>query len=241
MLKTNSKRLELNNYIINANCNCNYKKNIPILKNVPINPLIIVIGGPAGTGKSTTASKLATQLNCSFIEGDKLHSLENIEKMSQNIPLTDEDRWSWLSSITISAVEDLLNVRTRNTKNITVVTCSILKRKYRQYITEQLQNITSSMDNSVKEINILYVFLYADKNTIIKRTAQRKNHYMKSTMVQSQFDIMELPKDDELIDNLNIGTVESGNSVIIDTDDKNPFEIIDEIKSTIDKVYDNLY
>lgn len=58
--------------------------------------LLIVVGGPAGTGKTTLAEKLRDELKCPFIEGDLLHPKANVDKMSQGIPLTDEDRWGGL-------------------------------------------------------------------------------------------------------------------------------------------------
>ena len=57
------------------------------------NTTVIVVGGPAGTGKTTQGELISKHFQCPFIEGDALHPQENVDKMSQGIPLTDEDRW----------------------------------------------------------------------------------------------------------------------------------------------------
>ena len=54
--------------------------------------MIIVVMGVSGSGKTTIGKMLADAIRCSFLEGDSLHSKENIEKMSHGIPLTDSDR-----------------------------------------------------------------------------------------------------------------------------------------------------
>ncbi len=84
--------------------------------------MIVVVMGVSGSGKSTIGKMLATELNCSFQEGDALHPAANIAKMSRGTPLTDEDRRPWLAAIHslirdfVSRGEDL------------VVACSALKQ-----------------------------------------------------------------------------------------------------------------
>ena len=70
-------------------------------------PMHVVVMGVSATGKTTVAEELAEELGCEFIEGDDLHPAANIEKMSEGIPLTDEDRWPWLQAIAeLVAVKD---------------------------------------------------------------------------------------------------------------------------------------
>ena len=61
--------------------------------------MIVVIMGVSGSGKTTIGTMLADAIHCPFLEGDSLHSKENIEKMSHGIPLTDSDRAPWLTAI----------------------------------------------------------------------------------------------------------------------------------------------
>jgi len=61
--------------------------------------MIVVIMGVSGSGKTTIGTMLADAIRCPFLEGDSLHSNENIQKMSHGIPLTDSDRAPWLTAI----------------------------------------------------------------------------------------------------------------------------------------------
>ena len=85
---------------------------------------VIILFGVSGCGKSLVGKKLSEDLEFKFVEGDDLHSNENIEKMNNNIPLSDNDREIWIKDINTE-----LN-RLEN-KNV-VVACSALKEAYRQ-------------------------------------------------------------------------------------------------------------
>src|SRR5260370_25610569 len=62
-------------------------------------PVIVVLMGVSGSGKSTVAALLAAALGCKFQEGDDLHPRENVEKMHGGTPLTDAARLPWLGKI----------------------------------------------------------------------------------------------------------------------------------------------
>ena len=55
-------------------------------------PLVIVVMGVSGCGKSTVGRVLAERLGWVFQEGDDLHPAANVAKMRAGVPLTDEDR-----------------------------------------------------------------------------------------------------------------------------------------------------
>src|SRR4051812_40772386 len=90
-----------------------------------IRPLVAVVMGVSGTGKSTVAALLATRLGWPFAEGDEFHPPGNVARMRAGTPLTDEDRWPWLASIA-----DWITERSRAGTG-GIVTCSALKRSYR--------------------------------------------------------------------------------------------------------------
>lgn len=58
-----------------------------------------ILMGVSGSGKSLIGSKVAAVLSAKFIDGDDLHPAKNIDKMSEGIPLTDEDRLPWLERL----------------------------------------------------------------------------------------------------------------------------------------------
>jgi gluconokinase len=60
---------------------------------------VIVVMGVSGSGKSTIAAMLAHRLHWIYEDGDRFHPRANIEKMHRGEPLTDANRWPWLSAI----------------------------------------------------------------------------------------------------------------------------------------------
>ena len=137
----------------------------------------VVVMGVSGTGKTSVGEELAEELGCEFIEGDSLHPSANIEKMSAGIPLTDEDRWPWLQAIAeLVAVRDLEGTST-------VVTCSALKRKYRDILRDAAPTF--------------FVHLDAPFEVLQARMQQRTKHFMPTSLLRSQVDTLEELGDDE--------------------------------------------
>jgi gluconokinase len=137
--------------------------------------MIIVIIGVAGSGKTTVGRMLADAMKCSFLEGDVLHSKENIEKMTRGIPLTDSDRVSWLTAIHARMLDFFARGQDL------VVACSGLKQQYRQML--------------ANGIPITWVYLKGSQTLIRSRLEHRTSHFMKAEMLASQFEALEEPHD----------------------------------------------
>ena len=105
--------------------------------------------------------------------------------MAEGIPLTDADRWDWLVLLRQNAVERLTEAGSPGV----VLTCSALKRKYRDVI-----RIAAYNDHDVE---VHFVYLRADEDVLMQRVKARQGHYMKDSMVHSQFKSLEEPKNDE--------------------------------------------
>lgn len=120
------------------------------------------------------AQALQSRFALKFAEGDDLHPASNIEKMSAGIPLTDEDRTPWLRLIA-----DWMTEQAEQGES-TVVTCSALKRSYRDILrTAQGQ--------------VIFLHLAGDYDLIAARMAARENHFMPTSLLKSQFETLEAP------------------------------------------------
>ncbi|MGQ4648036.1 gluconokinase, GntK/IdnK-type [Lyngbya aestuarii] len=142
--------------------------------------MIIILMGVSGSGKSTVGQALATVLGWNFCDADQFHSAAAKEKMSQGIPLNDQDRSPWLESLQ-SAIDEWL----REEKN-RVLACSALKSSYRQ---------TLRCDDA----RVKLIYLQGSFETISERLKNRKNHFMKEDLLQNQFDTLEEPNEEAAI------------------------------------------
>jgi gluconokinase len=141
-------------------------------------PAVVVVMGVSGSGKSTIASLLALRLRWEFEDGDWFHPPSNIEKMHSGIPLTDEDRWPWLQAIAAWIDE------TRRKGGHAIVTCSALKRRYRDILIGG-------------RVDVRLVYLKGEEALIARRIATRHEHFMPRSLLHSQFEALEEPGGDE--------------------------------------------
>lgn len=136
----------------------------------------IVVMGVSGSGKSSIADLLARRLGYRFIEGDRLHPQHNIDKMEQGVPLTDEDRWPWLDLIG----SQLATAREQGLS--TVVTCSALKRTYR----DRLRGAVGA--------GLCFLYLKGDEALLVQRMQARTGHFMPVSLLHSQLATLESPE-----------------------------------------------
>ncbi|MEX0956453.1 MAG: gluconokinase [Rhizobiaceae bacterium] len=139
----------------------------------------IVVMGVAGCGKSTAGARIAAELGVAFIEGDRVHPANNIEKMSAGIPLSDDDRRPWLE-----AIGKEIGRYFAEGKGV-VAACSALKRAYRDILRG-----TSGAD-------VLFVHLSGSRELISERMKDRTGHFFPATLLDSQFAALEPPGADE--------------------------------------------
>lgn len=139
----------------------------------------VVVMGVSGAGKSTVGKLIAARLDCAFRDADSFHPKANIEKMSRGEPLTDDDRWPWLKAIAAWIAEH------RAAGTTCVVTCSALKRVYRDIVTDR------------QSADVRLVHLKGDFGLIEARLKARKGHFMPTALLESQFDALEEPGADE--------------------------------------------
>ncbi len=135
---------------------------------------ILIVTGVSGSGKSTIAGRLAARLGWVFAEGDDFHPAENIAKMRDGVPLDDRDRAPWLARIAAWIDER----RVAGTPGI--VTCSALRRNYRDQLARGRPEV-------------VFVYLKISAARAAARVAERKNHFMPASLIESQFAALEEP------------------------------------------------
>ena len=141
-------------------------------------PLILIVMGVSGSGKSTVAAMLAARLHWTCEDGDWFHPPENVAKMHAGVPLTDEDRWPWLNAIA-TWID-----KARAAGEHAVIACSALKRSYRDVVIGNRRDVR-------------LVYLKGEPMLIAKRMAVRSGHFMPVSLLDSQFGTLEEPGADE--------------------------------------------
>lgn len=139
---------------------------------------VVVVMGVAGSGKTTVAELLADHLKVPYAEADDFHPPANIAKMSAGHPLTDEDRWPWLRAIAQW-------IKKHAAHDGGVVTCSALKRSYRDLLREG-------------STQVWFVHLTGTRALLADRIGHRKGHFMPAALLDSQLADLEPLGPDEL-------------------------------------------
>jgi gluconokinase len=137
-----------------------------------------VVMGVSGCGKSTIGAALAASLTLPFLEGDQFHPAGNVAKMSAGIPLDDDDRVGWLQAL----AAEIGQARERGAG--LVLSCSALKRRYRDVLRQA-------------DPGLRFVHLQGPAVLIAERMAQRTDHYMPPSLLDSQLRDLEPLQDDE--------------------------------------------
>ena len=132
--------------------------------------------GVSGSGKSTLGKQLASLIHLPFYDGDDYHPQANILKMSQSQPLDDHDRYDWLYSLS-------QHMKIWEQDGGAVLACSALKDSYREILSKN-SNLKFTM-----------IYLKGSFEFIEERLSQRSNHFMCNSLLKSQFETLEEPKD----------------------------------------------
>ncbi|WEK50143.1 MAG: gluconokinase [Candidatus Kaistia colombiensis] len=137
--------------------------------------LAIIVMGVSGSGKSSVGEGLAAALGIDFVDGDGLHSPQNVAKMASGTPLVDDDRWPWLDTIGATLAD-----RAAHPAGV-VVACSALRQIYRDRIRQAAGQ------------PIRFVFLDAPQALVQDRLGARKGHFMPPSLLASQYATLERP------------------------------------------------
>ena len=145
----------------------------------------MIIMGVSGTGKSTIAQHLAKQIDGSYLDADDFHTEAAKLIMSEGKSISDTTRQAW--------VDDICQyLKQQHDNNVICLAFSGLRQAHRQ----QLQSIFP------EQCSIIY--LHGSYDVIATRMSKRNNHFVDAGFLDSQFAQLEVPKDDENINWLDI-------------------------------------
>ena len=139
--------------------------------------MILVLMGVSGSGKTTVGAALARKLGWTFVDADDYHPAANIDKLHRGIALDDDDRRPWLQAVRRRMEE------ARDRGENSVLACSALKHAYQEYLQHE------------DPAHIQFVHLRGSEELIRSRLAARKKHFMNPSLLHSQFETLEPPRD----------------------------------------------
>ena len=139
-----------------------------------MHPVIVVLMGVTGSGKTTLGRLLAHRLGCGFTDADDFHPAANIGKMRAGLPLTDEDRGPWLLALRAA----IAAWQSRGESH--VLACSALRQAYRDVL--------------APAGGVVFVLLSGASDLMAARLAARPGHYMNPALLGSQFATLEVPE-----------------------------------------------
>jgi carbohydrate kinase (thermoresistant glucokinase family) len=151
--------------------------------------MILILFGVSGAGKTEVGKRVAKRMNWGFLDADDHHPVENVEKMRAGTPLHDADRGPWLARLNA----ELRAIASRGEN--AVLACSALKRVYRDALTEGVPGAR-------------LVYLRVERSELARRLRERRGHFMKENMLESQLETFEEPSPEE-----NAWVIESAGGV----------------------------
>ncbi len=146
-----------------------------------VKPVVIVVMGVSGSGKTTHGRALAAALGWDFADADDFHPPANVAKMSAGAPLDDADRAPWLASLRAEIERRLA------AESPLVLACSALKQAYRDALWADRPRMR-------------LVFLDGPRELLATRLDERPGHYMPASLLDSQLADLERPSDAVRID-----------------------------------------
>lgn len=135
------------------------------------NKHLIVVMGVSGSGKTTIAKHISENTNLKYLESDEYHSVDNKRHMESGRPLTDEMRWPWIQKI-----------------------CSIIDESPEDIVLANsgLKNVHRACFMKLDRV-CHFIHLQVPREILLTRLNMRINHFMPASLLDSQFNDMEMP------------------------------------------------
>jgi len=136
---------------------------------------LILVMGVSGTGKSTIAQAIAQQLDYHYLDADEFHSEQAKRMMAAGQAINDTMRNDWIESMLFYLADEQLQ------KQTIVLAYSGLKK---------LQRMRFNLLDTV----LINIFLNGTQAVISERLTNRAGHFFPETLLNSQFEALELPQ-----------------------------------------------
>lgn len=143
--------------------------------------MVIVLMGPAGSGKTTVGTALAERTGWMFVDADDHHSSTSIEKLASGTALTEADRAGWLERL------HALIARALDRRESMVLACSALTDAHRHRLVDGLRPVR-------------FVYLMTDAATLRTRLRSRLGHVAGEALLDSQLETLEEPEPDTALE-----------------------------------------
>ena len=141
-----------------------------------VKPLVLVVMGVSGAGKTTHGRALAAALGWEFADADDHHPAANVAKMRAGTPLDDADRAPWLAALRALIERHLA------AEHPLVLACSALKQAYRDALWADRPRMR-------------LVYLEGTRDALAARLADRADHFMPASLLDTQLADLQPPAD----------------------------------------------
>lgn len=164
---------------------------VHVLDAMPKNQgVVCVCCGVCGSGKTTIARLLSRQFDCIYIDADDLHSEVAREKMSQGVPLSEEERLPWLRRVAHAAADSLVVNERFHHQRVVSVACSALTQRYRSILATEIRGRAGKDEN----VGVVFALLTAPLAVLRQRVHHRARtgaHFFHPDLLGSQLALLE--------------------------------------------------
>ena len=154
---------------------------MPDTRSTAVEPMVLIVMGPAGAGKTTVGQALAASLGWPFHDADDFHPPTNVERMRAGLALDDAMRAPWLAALR-TLVADVIAQGAH-----AVLACSALRRAYRDAL----------VPPTVPPGAVRFVYLRVPAPVLAERLTDRVGHFAPPALLGSQLAALEEPEGDE--------------------------------------------
>ena len=139
-------------------------------------PLVVLLMGVCGSGKTTLGRSLAARLGWAFLDADDLHRPESRTEMAAGQSLDDTTRTEW-----IERVAGAVKVHVERSEPI-ILACSALLSRHRDILVAAAGR------------GLVIAHLRGTRSLIADRLRKREGHFAGVSLLESQMETLEPPE-----------------------------------------------